>query len=346
MTTLTHKTSFQKVFRGTQLHYDRLTDLLFQCNQLQLHTTHFSKYYLLNCPPAIQKSLHKDALEVITSELNKLDNTNHRGSGDRRALVDHFLPFISAYKNQINYQGEGVRYFQQLSTYMSETFETNIKDSDLEPGISDQSYLMDELFLLDADRTLIHQIQAFLPRNIHVNGIPRDITTRPEAYLNSYIALGRLFDQYGLRSFNAVPLSTSTVPRYLILDTNILLKQILGITQPTKINEETKPDIGLKAGFDVLLLDEYKTSKECPGCEGETVKTFKRRENPKPWRNNEVTVHGLLRWQSEKCQQSCGHPSRLWNRDDVATLNQRSIVESMLAGEFRPVRFQRANLPE
>ncbi len=101
-----------------------------------------------------------------------------------------------------------------------------------------------------------------------------------------------------------------------------------------------------RAGFDVLLLDEYKTSKVCPDCERETVETFKRRENPKPWRNDVVTVHGLLRCQSEFCQQSCGHESRLWNRDFVATLNQKSIVESMLAGEGRPGRFQRTNLLE
>jgi hypothetical protein len=104
-------------------------------------------------------------------------------------------------------------------------------------------------------------------------------------------------------------------------------------------------DMFRRAGFDVLLLDEYKTSKVCPGCEGDTLDTFKRRENPKPWRNDEVTVHGLLRCQSENCQQSCGHPSRLWNRDDVATLNQKSIVESMMVGGGRPARFRRT-LPE
>ena len=101
-----------------------------------------------------------------------------------------------------------------------------------------------------------------------------------------------------------------------------------------------------RAGFDVLLLDEYKTSKVCPGCEGETIDTFKRRVNPAPWRDDEVIVHGLLRCQSESFQQSCGHESRLWNRDDVAMLNQKSIVESMLADEGRPARFQRTNLLE
>ncbi|KAJ3392225.1 hypothetical protein HDU92_008577 [Lobulomyces angularis] len=58
-------------------------------------------------------------------------------------------------------------------------------------------------------------------------------------------------------------------------------------------------------------------------CHGETLETFERRMNPKPWKNDEVSVHGLLRCQSEFCQQSNGYSSRLWNRDDVATLNQR-----------------------
>lgn len=39
-----------------------------------------------------------------------------------------------------------------------------------------------------------------------------------------------------------------------------------------------------KAGFEVYLLDEYKTSKVCPGCGEETLETFKRRMNPKPFK--------------------------------------------------------------
>lgn len=114
--------------------------------------------------------------------------------------------------------------------------------------IFDGGYI-DKLFLLDADRTLIHQIQAFLPPNIHVNGIPYDITTRPEAYLNSYIDLSHLFDQYGLRSFNAVPLSTSNVPLYLIIDTLILLQQLFGITQRVEINTQS---LGIGRGCSIL----------------------------------------------------------------------------------------------
>ena len=54
-----------------------------------------------------------------------------------------------------------------------------------------------------------------------------------------------------------------------------------------------------------------------------------------------VTVHGLLRCQSEYCQQRCGNPVRLWNRDDVATMNMKYIVEETLMHGERPLVFRR-----
>ena len=95
-----------------------------------------------------------------------------------------------------------------------------------------------------------------------------------------------------------------------------------------------------KVGYDVFLLDEHKTSKVCPHCY-EEVETFKMRRNPKPYKNNQVALHGLLRCQSNYCQQQCGFPARLWNRDDVATLNQLYIVQQLLTGNDRPAPFQR-----
>ena len=102
-----------------------------------------------------------------------------------------------------------------------------------------------------------------------------------------------------------------------------------------------------KAGFEVLLLDEYKTSKICPQeeCYG-SLETFKKRKNPKPWKNNLMTVHGLLRCKSEICQQACKHEARFWNRDDVATLNMRIIVREFIIGNGRPERFARSLFPE
>ena len=69
-------------------------------------------------------------------------------------------------------------------------------------------------------------------------------------------------------------------------------------------------DLFRQNGFEVFLLDEYKTSKLCPCCHGD-ASTFKRRQNPRPHRKGESIVHGLLRCQSVICQQSCGYSSRL-----------------------------------
>ena len=53
-----------------------------------------------------------------------------------------------------------------------------------------------------------------------------------------------------------------------------------------------------KAGFQVYLIDEFKTSRCCPTCEADSLRTFKTVPNPRPFRrqrNPTVTCHGLLR---------------------------------------------------
>ncbi|KAI8064812.1 uncharacterized protein B0P05DRAFT_554441 [Gilbertella persicaria] len=69
----------------------------------------------------------------------------------------------------------------------------------------------------------------------------------------------------------------------------------------TKFQEPTRSK-GLikmlkKAGFTVLLIDEFKTSSYCPTCESE-LETFKTVVNPRPYKRADaptVECHGLLR---------------------------------------------------
>lgn len=95
-----------------------------------IQATHFAKYYILNCPAEHQTPLRKDAYQVIASLLNTIDNDRVDGrqptAGARFELVQHFLPYVRIYKNLVGYQGEGIPIFQQIATYMSETFETNV----------------------------------------------------------------------------------------------------------------------------------------------------------------------------------------------------------------------------
>ncbi|CEG75083.1 hypothetical protein RMATCC62417_10189 [Rhizopus microsporus] len=53
-----------------------------------------------------------------------------------------------------------------------------------------------------------------------------------------------------------------------------------------------------KHGFGVFLIDEYKTSRCCPTCHNESLHTFRRVPNPRPYqreRYSTVVCHGLLR---------------------------------------------------
>ena len=99
-----------------------------------------------------------------------------------------------------------------------------------------------------------------------------------------------------------------------------------------------------KVGFRVVLLDEYSTSTVCPDCHERSIDVFKRVPKPRPyWRAARpyVTCHGLLRYTNRTCQQARGGRYRLWNRDLLAVLNFRHILNGLGAEGVRPPRFLR-----
>ncbi|MEB3202793.1 MAG: hypothetical protein VKK05_08285 [Synechococcus sp.] len=87
-----------------------------------------------------------------------------------------------------------------------------------------------------------------------------------------------------------------------------------------------------KAGYTVILVDEFRTSCTCFACNGE-CETFRKCNNPKPWKKDTIiTRHGLL---------SCKNCSRLWNRDVNGSLNIHRIVTETLEGKGRPFALTR-----
>ena len=106
-----------------------------------------------------------------------------------------------------------------------------------------------------------------------------------------------------------------------------------------KYKEATK-GIGMrnlfrKAGYQVYLVDEFRTSCRCSNCKGECEK-FRECQNPRPWKKNETTQrHGLL---------MCKTCKGLWNRDVNSSLNIFKIVENKIAGKERPDYLQRKKI--
>ena len=98
-----------------------------------------------------------------------------------------------------------------------------------------------------------------------------------------------------------------------------------------------------KRGYEVYLVDEFRTSCRCSSCGGET-KTFRKCRNPRDippcgseWKRDEM----ITRWGLVKCE-TC---SKLWNRDYNASRNIHNICQSAICGEDRPDHLKRSRRP-
>ena len=82
-------------------------------------------------------------------------------------------------------------------------------------------------------------------------------------------------------------------------------------------------------GYKVYLVDEFKTSCMCSKCENNNgrCETFKTRPNPKPYKDNIIPVHGLL-----KCK-TC---KTMWNRDVNSATNIYRIAKNAILQKARP----------
>ncbi|KAJ2616907.1 hypothetical protein H4S08_000579, partial [Coemansia sp. RSA 1365] len=107
----------------------------------------------------------------------------------------------------------------------------------------------------------------------------------------------------------------------------------------------------IEQGFQVLLIDEFKTSTWCPYCKEEQLQKFLDVDNPQPQRRAERPViksHAVLRCNYVKCigrvvdsvtGQSC---PRIINCDLAACLNFRHIVDRLREHGCVPEHFMRS----
>ncbi|KAI9328982.1 hypothetical protein BD770DRAFT_423065 [Pilaira anomala] len=109
----------------------------------------------------------------------------------------------------------------------------------------------------------------------------------------------------------------------------------------------------IREGFQVYLLNEYKTSSVCPTCTSSLLETFKKCKNPRPYQRSKnpiVNCHGLLRCTNQKCLESVsnnnGNNFRVWNRDLAAVLNFATIVKQLRKTMTRPDVFKRKNFED
>ncbi|KAJ3299286.1 hypothetical protein HDV03_003069, partial [Kappamyces sp. JEL0829] len=90
----------------------------------------------------------------------------------------------------------------------------------------DTDALMTELD--EQEARVARMVREIFPSNPYDKRVEYDVAARPQQYVESYLQLCLLFEQHGLRMFNVFPLSTSLVPRHVLIDTTILCKHLLG----------------------------------------------------------------------------------------------------------------------
>ena len=90
-----------------------------------------------------------------------------------------------------------------------------------------------------------------------------------------------------------------------------------------------------KSGFQVYLVDEFRTSFRCSNCEGGECSKFREIRNPKPAKNNSILSHGLL-----LCKKDCG----LWNRDENSSRNIYKIANDAINKKERPTYLSRSKV--
>ena len=95
-----------------------------------------------------------------------------------------------------------------------------------------------------------------------------------------------------------------------------------------------EPTIGIgmrtlfrKNGYQVLLVDEFRTSCKCSKCEGGVCEKFRVRQHPNKKKDELRLIHGLLR-----CKNGCG----LWNRDRNGASNIYKIAYQAIHTLGRP----------
>ncbi|ORE11573.1 hypothetical protein BCV72DRAFT_191213, partial [Rhizopus microsporus var. microsporus] len=99
-----------------------------------------------------------------------------------------------------------------------------------------------------------------------------------------------------------------------------------------------------KHGFQIFFIDEYKASRCCPTRLNESLHTFRRIPNPRPYQREQhstVVCHGLLRCTNlyYRPVMTASDGYRLWNRDVAACLICMHILRGFRRNSMVSHRF-------
>ena len=123
----TVKSSFNRVWIGTDEEREKLLKIVLVFNRIIIHVTHFTKWYILNCPETEQITFTKNVFKIMILLMNKEKFSNTVKETTEKATKLHLLPFIQTYKEIAGYTNDVLANHDQMATYHGDLLFTNFK---------------------------------------------------------------------------------------------------------------------------------------------------------------------------------------------------------------------------
>jgi hypothetical protein len=243
----TIKTTLKSVLLNRDLVQPVVNNLVFEMNNLMIHSYQFIRLYVLNCYS------NKTALPEIDDTfilycIKTLGTRDNRGKkGGDTALLDKLEKFyLEEYQPAVNHEKTNLKNTTFLLPYLATQIHTSLSNNAQEHFIQhflrfinktttniteDKSILFKlkhQLMSLDNETNemfnewKIAHLHNIFPQNIK-KSIHYDVKVRPFEYLKGMLYMNEVLEKEEYKLFQPLPLRTNIIPKHIILDTASLV---------------------------------------------------------------------------------------------------------------------------
>ena len=223
-------------------------DLVFEMNDLVIHTYHFIRLYVLHCynnqlqlPDINDKFILyciktlgiRDTRGIKNQETSLFNTLNEFYNMEYQPLVNHektslkhksyILPYLATQINTCLSNNIQERFFQHFLRFINKTTKHITEDKNLLYKLKTQilqcdnenkSPFINQLF----NQWITIHLSNIIPSNIK-KSIHYDVKVRPFEYLKGMLYMNNVLEEQGHKLFQPLPLRTNIIPKHVILDT-------------------------------------------------------------------------------------------------------------------------------
>jgi len=243
----TIKTTLKSVLLNRDLVQPVVNNLVFEMNNLMIHSYQFIRLYVLNCYS------NKTALPEIDDTfilycIKTLGTRDNRGKkGGDTALLDKLEKFyLEEYQPSVNHEKTNLKNTSFLLPYLATQIHTSLSNNAQEHFIQHfLRFINKTTTAITEDKSILfklkHQLMSLdnetnemfnewktthlpniFPQNIK-KSIHYDVKVRPFEYLKGMLYMNEVLEKEEHKLFQPLPLRTNIIPKHIILDTASLV---------------------------------------------------------------------------------------------------------------------------